>query len=51
MQMTGARVVCEALLKEDVNVIFGIPGGAILMALPRDQAYFDASRASISTRR
>ena len=30
MQMTGARVVCEALLKEDVNVIFGIPGGAIL---------------------
>ena len=30
MQMTGARVVCEALIREDVKVIFGIPGGAIL---------------------
>ena len=30
MQMTGARAVCEALLKEGVEVMFGHPGGAIL---------------------
>ena len=30
MQMTGARAVCEALLKEGVDVMFGHPGGAIL---------------------
>ena len=30
MQMTGARVVCETLLREGVDVMFGIPGGAIL---------------------
>ncbi|MBM3940874.1 MAG: biosynthetic-type acetolactate synthase large subunit [SAR202 cluster bacterium] len=30
MQMTGARVVCEALLREGVDVIFGHPGGAAL---------------------
>ena len=29
-QMTGARAICESLLKEGVEVIFGIPGGAIL---------------------
>lgn len=30
MKITGAMGVCEALLKEDVEVIFGFPGGAIL---------------------
>ena len=30
MKITGAMGVCEALLKEDVDVIFGFPGGAIL---------------------
>ena len=30
MKITGAMGVCEALLKEDVEVIFGYPGGAIL---------------------
>ena len=30
MKITGAKGVCEALLKEDVEVIFGYPGGAIL---------------------
>ena len=29
-QLTGARAICEALLGEGVEVIFGIPGGAIL---------------------
>jgi acetolactate synthase-1/2/3 large subunit len=30
MQKTGAQIVCEALIKEGVEVIFGLPGGAIL---------------------
>ena len=30
MQMTGASIVCEALLREGVEVLFGHPGGAIL---------------------
>ena len=28
--MTGAQIVCESLLKEGVEVMFGLPGGAIL---------------------
>src|SRR5204862_7310992 len=27
---TGAQVMCEALVREDVEVMFGIPGGAIM---------------------
>ena len=30
MRLTGARIVCESLLKEGVDVAFGLPGGAIL---------------------
>jgi len=30
MKMTGGQIVCESLLKEGVDVIFGILGGAIL---------------------
>ena len=30
MKLTGAQIVCESLLKEDVDVIFGILGGQIL---------------------
>jgi acetolactate synthase-1/2/3 large subunit len=30
MKLTGAEIVCESLLKEGVEVIFGIPGGAVL---------------------
>lgn len=33
--MTGAQAICESLLREGVEVIFGIPGGAIL-------PYYDA---------
>ena len=29
-QSTGAEVMCEALIREGVEVIFGIPGGAIM---------------------
>ncbi len=30
MEITGAEIVCESLLKEDVDVMFGLPGGAVL---------------------
>ena len=30
MQLTGAEIVCESLLKEGVDVLFGLPGGAVL---------------------
>ncbi|MFQ5860252.1 MAG: biosynthetic-type acetolactate synthase large subunit [Dehalococcoidia bacterium] len=30
MKLTGAQIVCECLLKEGVEVMFGLPGGAIL---------------------
>ena len=30
MKMRGAQIVCESLLREGCNVVFGIPGGAIL---------------------
>jgi acetolactate synthase I/II/III large subunit len=29
-QRTGAQIICEALIREGVEVIFGIPGGAIM---------------------
>jgi acetolactate synthase-1/2/3 large subunit len=30
MQLTGAQIVCECLLREGVDVMFGLPGGAIM---------------------
>ncbi len=30
MQLKGAEIICEALLKEGVDVVFGHPGGAVL---------------------
>lgn len=30
MKLTGSQMICESLLKEGVEVAFGIPGGAIL---------------------
>ena len=30
MKRTGGQIVCESLIKEGVDVIFGLPGGAIL---------------------
>src|SRR5438128_5817109 len=29
-ELTGAQVMCEALVRENVEVMFGIPGGAIM---------------------
>ena len=30
MKLTGAQIVCECLIREGVDVVFGLPGGAIL---------------------
>ena len=30
MNLTGAQIVCESLIKEGVEVMFGIPGGVLL---------------------
>jgi len=30
MKMTGAQILCEGLVKEGVDVIFGFPGGAVI---------------------
>ncbi len=30
MQLSGAQMVCEGLLREGVEIMFGLPGGAIL---------------------
>ena len=30
MKMTGAQIVCESLVKEGVEVIFGLPGGVVI---------------------
>jgi acetolactate synthase I/II/III large subunit len=30
MKMTGAQILCESLLKEGVEVIFGFPGGKVI---------------------
>jgi acetolactate synthase-1/2/3 large subunit len=30
MKLKGAQIVCECLLREGVNVMFGLPGGAIM---------------------
>jgi acetolactate synthase-1/2/3 large subunit len=29
-ELTGAQILCEALLREQVEILFGIPGGAIM---------------------
>jgi acetolactate synthase-1/2/3 large subunit len=30
MMMTGSQMVTEAIAKENVNVVYGFPGGAIM---------------------
>jgi thiamine pyrophosphate-dependent acetolactate synthase large subunit-like protein len=30
MKMTGAQILCESLVKEGVEVIFGLPGGVVI---------------------
>ncbi|TFG47061.1 MAG: acetolactate synthase large subunit, partial [Dehalococcoidia bacterium] len=30
MKLTGSQILCESLLKEGVDVIFGYPGGQVL---------------------
>ena len=40
MKLSGAELVCESLIKEGVDILFGLPGGAVLPlygALPKYQ--------------
>ena len=30
MQLSGAQMICESLIREGVELMFGLPGGAIL---------------------
>ena len=30
MKLSGAELVCESLIKEGVDILFGLPGGAVL---------------------
>ncbi|MBI2848316.1 MAG: biosynthetic-type acetolactate synthase large subunit [Chloroflexi bacterium] len=39
MKMTGGQIVCESLLREGVEVIFGIQGGAVLPLYDRLPQY------------
>jgi acetolactate synthase-1/2/3 large subunit len=41
MKMTGAQIVCESLILEGVDVVFGIPGGAILPLYQTMSSYPD----------
>jgi len=48
MQMSGAQMVCEALIAEDVKTVFGYPGGAIMNVY--DEIYKQNSFEHILTR-
>ncbi len=48
MKLTGAQIVVECLKKEDVKVIFGIPGGTIMPVY--DVLYSETSIKHILTR-
>ena len=41
MQLTGAEILMECLLREGVDVMFGYPGGAILPAYDAMTKYLD----------
>jgi len=43
-QRTGAQIMCEALIREGVDVMFGIPGGAIMPFYYAMFEYRDALR-------
>jgi acetolactate synthase-1/2/3 large subunit len=43
-ERTGAQVMCEALVREGVEVVFGIPGGAIMPFYHALPEYDDALR-------
>src|SRR5438067_3319213 len=43
-QSTGAQVMCEALIREGVDIIFGIPGGAIMPFYHALAGYWDRLR-------
>ena len=48
MKMTGAKIVIESMIKENVDVVFGYPGGAIMNVY--DEIYKQNSFQHILTR-
>jgi len=48
MEMTGAKIVIESMIKENVDVVFGYPGGAIMNVY--DEIYKQDSFQHILTR-
>ena len=48
MKMTGAKIVIESMIKENVEVVFGYPGGAIMNVY--DEVYKQNSFQHILTR-
>jgi acetolactate synthase-1/2/3 large subunit len=48
MKMTGAKIVIESMIKENVEVVFGYPGGAIMNVY--DEIYKQNSFQHILTR-
>ncbi len=48
MQISGAQMVIEALIAEEVEVIFGYPGGAIMNVY--DEIYKQSSFQHVLTR-
>jgi len=48
MEMTGAKIVIESMIKENVEVVFGYPGGAIMNVY--DEIYKQNSFQHILTR-
>ena len=48
---TGAQIMCEALIREGVEVMFGIPGGAIMPFYHAMWEYRDHSNGEELSRR
>ena len=48
MKMSGAQMICEAIIAEDVKTVFGYPGGAIMNVY--DEIYKQKSFEHILTR-
>ena len=44
MQLTGAEIICECLLEQGVDTVFGYPGGAALNTYDALYKYSDRIR-------
>ena len=46
MQLTGAEIICECLLEQGVDTVFGYPGGQVI---PLYNALYDAPLRNVLT--